>query len=256
MSTTNKSLFETKMFWFIIFITFLTCIALSYFVGPITTINISSNQIDTVTVVREVNKAFELELINTDLKSYDNREYSDRYVNIILNSHEKYSKEYNIPIGLGYAIGRVESDYNLESIHAPITIKSGKFKGKTTRAVGLSGIVWEYNYKILQENGIETRNDLFMPDINIKAMYIILNDIVKREIERNSEYTIINTIVRRYYGAYDHDYKNKLEKYTSDLWMKRIAKEIFDYHLEIKNDKIINNSDSTMVVDSLDNIES
>ncbi len=222
----------------IILILFL--IGLSYYSGMWYTkqlYNKNNNQIDTVTVVREVNRSFELDLIKLDLETYD-RNYSEKYINIVMNSHDYYSKEYHIPIGLAYAIGRVESDYNLEAQHIPITIKSGKYKGKTTRAVGLGGIVWEYNYKILEEAGITSRNDLFMPDVNIKAIYVILNSIISQEISNNNTSTIINTIVRRYYGAYDHDYKSKLEKYTSDLWMKRIAQEIYDVHTNIDSVKI------------------
>jgi hypothetical protein len=41
-----------------------------------------------------------------------------------------------------------------------------------------------------------------------------------------SEYTILDNVIRRYYGAYSNTYLNKMELVTSDLWMKRIAKEI------------------------------
>ena len=68
--------------------------------------------------------------------------------------------------------------------------------------------------------------DLILPDVNIHASAFILRWLINDEFSRNknlSRANFLSNVVRRYYGAYDQGYLSKMEKYTSDLWMKRMS---------------------------------
>jgi hypothetical protein len=169
-------------------------------------------------VIKEI--SYEIELVKDDLISLDYNEQSILMESIV-SSIKKNSQEYDIPIGLLHAIFRIESEYKSTVIHPNITVR-----GKSTNAIGLGGIVWEYWSKLLIENKIAfDKKDLLIADVNIKAAAFILNYFIEEELNKNNKISI-EQIIRRYYGAMDQDYYNKMVKNTSDLWLKRISKDI------------------------------
>ena len=193
--------------------------------------------------IMEYETNFQSELISEDLRTYEKPKYSNKYIETLVISHQKYSREFNVPIGLGYAIGRVESENNPEAAHSPILVGE-----KTTRAVGLMGIVWEYWADTLRYYQMaEERIDLFFSDVNVRAGYCILRSLIQQEFSRAHKYNIVDRIVKRYYGAFDQNYRNKLTLYTSDLWMKRISKQIMDSYDKL----VVNNTKNVARIDSL-----
>jgi len=168
---------------------------------------------------------YELRLVNDDLLTYG---HSAHIRKIILEAIEQTSKEYKLPIGLMHAIFRVESDYRFMITHPTVNVVA-KGKSITTNAVGLGGVMWVFWGDSLKAHKIaETEMDLYLPDVSIKASGYILRYLINDEMSKHSqsEYTILDNVIRRYYGAYSDTYLNKMERVTSDLWMKRIAKEI------------------------------
>lgn len=171
------------------------------------------------------NRPYELSLIKEDLQTYGR---SKRISGIILKSIEETSKEFRLPIGLMHAIFRVESDYKFMTIHPTVNVP---VKGKiiTTNAIGLGGILWCYWGDSLRVKGIaEDEMELGLPDINIRASGYILRYLIDDEMSKKnlSANTILSNVVTRYYGAYSSLYLEKMERVTSDLWMRRIAKDL------------------------------
>lgn len=171
------------------------------------------------------NISYELEFVKEDLKTYG---ISERITNIITSSIEKTSKEFNLPIGLLHAIFRIESDYKFMITHPAVNIL---INGKqiTTNAIGLGGVIWDYWKDSLQSKKIAMdKQELYLPDVNIRASGYILRFLINDEINKKHvyKYNILLRVVTRYYGAYSDIYLKKMEKVTSDLWMKRIAKEL------------------------------
>jgi len=168
------------------------------------------------------------DITKSDLRTY--QRFSERMVNDISDAVVLYSEKWNIPIGLTHSMMRIESEYKFWVEHAPINIK---VHGKriNTKAIGLGGIVWEFWADSLRKHNIaHERTDLFLYDVNIEASTAILRWIVDSEINKPyiNERNLINRIIKRYYGAYDKDYHNKMIKVTSDLWLKRIARTLIE----------------------------
>lgn len=181
---------------------------------------------------------YELELVREDLQTYG---YSTHVSNIIIDEIEKTSKIYKLPIGLMHAIFRVESDYKFNITHPTVTVP---VHGKTitTNAIGLGGILWCYWGDSLKVKGIaENEIDLYLPDINVRASGYILRYLIDDEMNKKtlSVNNILDNVVTRYYGAYSSLYLAKMERITSDLWMKRIAKELIKtFKKDVKNEKL------------------
>lgn len=177
----------------------------------------------------------ELELIREDLQTYGT--LSPKVESLIITTIDSCSKEYEIPIGLLHCIFRVESDYRFNIDHPDVTVPiNGKmFK---THAIGLGGVMWCYWKDSLRTNNIAVEEtDLYLPDINIRATSYILSFYIKKAIKEHHvfESTILNEVIKEYYGAYNSLYMSKMEQITSDLWLKRIARNILtDYVKPIK----------------------
>ena len=170
---------------------------------------------DKVQVCKE-DKRYELAIIRDDLKEYD---LSENLSNVIIDKIEEASKKYKIPVMLLHAIFRIESDYKFWIEHDIITVKAQK-----TRAVGLGGIVWEYWADSLTHKNIaKTKSDLFLPQVNIEATAYILRVIVN---SYNDKKINIREIIKRYYGVDDNVYYEKMLNVTSDLFIKRIEREL------------------------------
>ncbi len=172
--------------------------------------------------------SFELELVKEDLQTYGT--FSTRVQNIILSEIDSCSAKYRIPIGLLHAIFRVESEYRFNIDHPKVTIT---IKGKliTTHAIGIGGVMWAIWKDSLRYHNIASKeSDLYLPDVNIQASAYILSDAIKQALrdKKSPKYNLLNRVVRSYYGAYSAIYMAKMERVTSDLWMKRITKTLLN----------------------------
>ena len=169
-------------------------------------------------------KGYELDFVRADLETYNS--LSSRMQKLIINYIDSASQQYKIPIGLLHAILRVESDYKYWIDHPTVIVK-----GKSTCAKGIAGIVWEYWKDSLITKGIaERESDLYSPEISIKGCAYILREILNKEVNNSSSESLALRIAEGYFGKGTwggmnaEDYKNKLIKYTSDLWMIRMTK--------------------------------
>ncbi|HLD98172.1 MAG TPA: transglycosylase SLT domain-containing protein [Candidatus Nanoarchaeia archaeon] len=161
----------------------------------------------------------DLQFVKEDIEMYG---YISKRVNKdFIGSIEKASKEYSIPVGMLHSIFRVESDYRWMINHPKIFVK-----GKETNAIGLGGVVWEYwSDKLINKKIAENRNDLYIPEVNIEAAAYILRYIINEEIHKPGA-DLLGRIITRYYGAYSELYKDKTIKITSELWMKKMIRDI------------------------------
>jgi hypothetical protein len=191
----------------------------------------------------QAEKDYQYEIIADDIESYG---YSRRYAHIVKKAIESASEKYGVPPALLHAIMRVESDYRLNAQHDQVTIKV-KDKTITTRAVGIAGIIWEFWSDSLKARNIaEDKMDLYLPDVAINASGYILRVIIDQELKRNvGEEALINRIITRYYGAYSQSYKEKMMIVTSDLWLKRVVKDIINRRLEYDASKQNSNAIDT-----------
>lgn len=167
---------------------------------------------------------YELSFVKDDLNTLEVSKYVQ---SIILNTIDSCSLEYKLPVGLLHSIFRVESEYRFYIDHPIINIKVNN-SNITTRAIGLGGIVWEFwADSLIKHNIAEKRSDLYLPEVNIKASSYILRLMINEETNKDkNSYTVLNRVVKRYYGAYSEEYMKKMEKVTSDLWMRRMSLEL------------------------------
>lgn len=167
---------------------------------------------------------YELSFVEDDLHTLGVSKYVQ---DTILETIDSCSSEYKLPIGLLHSIFRVESEYRFYIDHPVVNIKV-KNSLISTRAIGLSGIIWEFWEDSLKKHNIaETRSDLYLPEINIRAASYILRYMIDDEMKKKqTQYSLLNNVVRRYYGAYSEEYMKKMEKVTSDLWMRRMSVEL------------------------------
>lgn len=180
-----------------------------------------------------VNSNYELDIVKADLETYGS---SKMFLDIAIPEIKSTSEKYKIPIGLLHAIFRVESDYRFNITHADVVVPV-KGKSAKTNAVGLGGILWVYWGESLRSEKIaEVEQDLFLPNVSIRATGYILRYLIDSEIKAGGKnsYNILSNVVRRYYGAYSSLYMSKMQNYTSDLWMKRIGMELMNYEKEHK----------------------
>jgi hypothetical protein len=152
---------------------------------------------------------------------------SPRIKDDVITALRLTSKEFGIPVSLLHLVIRVESDYRFNIDHKLVTIK---VKGRDTKiqAKGLGGIVWELWADSLQTYGIAASStDLYLPDVNIKAMGFILRDCLRKESGSDPNVsTIISRVVRRYFGAFSKDYEDKLLRDGGDFALRRIARDL------------------------------
>ena len=174
------------------------------------------------------NSNFEIGIVKEDLATYGR---SSIFIKIVTPAIENAAEKYKIPIGLLHAIFRVESDYRPQIDHNKVTVPVHG-NNIITNAIGMGGVLWVYWGDSLKARGIaETEMDLYFPQIAIEATAYILKQMIDAETKVNgnlNSFNVLSNIIKRYFGAYSLMYLAKMEKYTSDLWMKRIAKEVLD----------------------------
>jgi len=182
------------------------------------------SNIDTATIIQNYTRAFELDLIRRDLLEFS--ELSTVTSGEVLRAITSASKQYDIPPLLLHAILRTESNYRFNLTHS--TVRPKALKGISTNAIGLGGIIWEFWGETLRKEGIaETKLDLYKITPNIIATCFILRHMVDIEVKNGTaENNIIASVIRRYYGEHSSSYYSRLEKYLSDLELKRIGRQL------------------------------
>jgi len=116
----------------------------------------------------------------------------------IISESEKYGMN---PLIL-YSLCYVESSFRHWLEHDTATInKNGK--PVKIRAVGLTGVVWEWWGDKLQDAGIaETRGDLFDPVTNIKAGAFVYNQMYHMERHKSAKFKDESALLRYFGGDY------------------------------------------------------
>lgn len=118
----------------------------------------------------------------------------------ILETILSESEKYNMNPLILYSMVYVESTFRHWLEHDLTTIvKNGK--PVKIRAVGLTGVVWEWWGDKLKDAGIaETRGDLFDPVTNIKAGAYIYNEMYHMEMHKSANYKDESALLR-YFGG-------------------------------------------------------
>ena len=176
----------------------------------------------TETRAREV----ELGTIGLDLKEFPI--LSDETRKDIFTAIDNVSAEYQQPPMLLHIVFRIESGYQFWVEHPQVVVT---IKGKKVpiRATGLGGIVWEFWADTLQKAGIaQTRSDLFKPAVNVRATGLILSILAEQAVKTSSEGNILPVLISKYYGQFDKDYESKMMRYSSDLFWKRISRDLMN----------------------------
>jgi len=177
----------------------------------------------------EAARQAELELIRLDLNEYTH--LSTNIKNEITTAISDASEKYKLPPALLHSIFQIESDYHFNIDHPTVTVV---IHGKkvTTSCKGLGGILFEAWAEKLKVEGIaETATDLYMPRCNILATGFILRTIINDELAAShgrADSWIVQRIITKYYGVKSPAYEAKMKQVTSNLWLKRMAREIVD----------------------------
>jgi len=128
----------------------------------------------------------------------------------ILETVISESEKYNMNPLILYSMIYVESSFRHWLEHDPTTInKNGK--QIKIRAVGLTGVVWEWwGEKLIAAGIIETRGDLFDPVANIKAGAFVYNEMYHQEMHKSAKYKDESALLR-YFGGDYISYLNKID---------------------------------------------
>lgn len=137
--------------------------------------------------------------------------------NEIIDTVMSESKKYNINPLMLYSMGTVESTQRFWIEHSQCRILVPRDDGKGTKyvfakAVGWGGVMWEQHKVFLMKKGIaQTRSDLFIPSVNIKATAAIYNmyfELDKKPQARTQE----ESAQLRYFGGCFKSYADRIHK--------------------------------------------
>ena len=192
-------------------------------------------------VRREIPRSLEERGVEKGIVELDLKEFnylSEETQQEILSTIDSVSQTQGIPIMLLHAIFRIESDYRFWVEHPLVTVTL-KGKKEKIQAVGLGGVVWEFWGEELREAGIaQTRSDLFKPVANIRASAYVLRKIITQSLNTKDEITAGRQAIASYYGKFDENYENKIVKYTSDLFWKRIGRGLITLRTKLLADSV------------------
>jgi len=147
-------------------------------------------------------------LLEANLKLYT--KLSPRIQKIIIENVIETARKYNINPLIVYSLLHVESTMRFQIEHSRVLITI-KGKKKYVRAVGLGGIVWEWWGEALKKEGIaQTRSDLFLPDVNIKAVGFVLNEMYKKPTLKGCK-SKDESMLRRFFGGNFKNYSDKID---------------------------------------------
>jgi len=178
------------------------------------------------------NPPYELALVEDDLKTYNH--LSDNARQEILDSLYGAYKRFKVPIGLMHAVTRTESEYRFWLTHPDVNVKINGKRVKTN-ALGMGGVIWEIWGDTLKYFDVaHNKSDLYIPGVGITAQACVLHLIIEEVmVDSVPVYNIVPRVQAKYYGAYAKEYIARMKLVISDLWLKRIAKEIdYVYNIE------------------------
>jgi len=204
-------------------------------ITPVVAAETNSSVIDDAMRVPS-DRDMERELIRYDMNEVGDRiGLSDRQQKEYVSYLEEAADRYNLPMILIHSIAYVESSYDPSAIHPQIRVN-----GKQTRALGLTGIVWEYNKDLLIKEGIaSSRLELTEPRANLLASAAIVHRDIERILTKEPKIPVdkfFDELIRRYYGAYNDTYKTrmlaKMKDVASRQWIRRTVKNIILSRIE------------------------
>ena len=224
LHNTEKSIIKNKKYYIIILI-LITIMSIGF--TYLYTVKKNEDNKEIIRLKQDVIDN-ELGFIREDLEMYDDLS-NKRIEEILVGIKSNYENtKYRIPLGLTYSIIRNESDCKWQIDHPEI--KTSKFG--TISAVGLGGVVWEFWKDSLKKNNIaDKRSDLYVISVNIEAVGYILRIITNNLIDNHQEINLQN-ISEGYFGKGTwagmdaSDYKNKLTRLITDLWMRRVIRQL------------------------------
>lgn len=170
-------------------------------------------------------RAVELGTVELDLQEFN--KLSPERRKEIYCTIDTVSAKYKIPPMLMHLVCRIESGYNFWIEHPEVTVLVNN-KHTPIRATGLGGVVWEFWSDTLKKAGIaQARSDLFMPAANLRATGLILGIFAEKAVHMSNEENVLPVLISKYYGQFDKNYETLMVKYSSDLFWKRISRELF-----------------------------
>lgn len=160
--------------------------------------------------------------------------YLSKYRHLSENSRRLYA-EYLVHYGSQYGIDPyilagvvdTESSFKIWIKHTSVTLSIPldanftKVKSSTVNAIGLSGVIYEIWKFKLRDEGIDVKEDLYIPRYSIKAGAIVLSELSKQE--KLKGFTEIGSAIIKYYGLIykngniDQTYFNKVIKVRDKL---------------------------------------
>ena len=154
------------------------------------------------------------ETLERDIQRYT--QLSDKNKKIIVNTVIEQAKKYNINPLILYGLLETESSLRFWIEHKPVRLKING-RRMTVRAVGLGGVVWEWWGNKLKKAGIaQVRSDLFNPEINIKAVAFILNELSKEDLLKGTKSKDIS-MLRRFFGGNYKSYSDKIDRKIMEI---------------------------------------
>lgn len=152
------------------------------------------------------------------------------YANMIITSADNHKID---PFDLASIID-AESRYQLWEKHKDVYVRVpldkdyNKSKMMKTNAVGLSGIIYEiWKYK-LADKGINQKEDLYFPSVNIEASAIIFKHMM--DMGNINKYTAAESGILRYYGVIKDESGNVNEVYLNKI--NKVKNKLNKYYSE------------------------
>ena len=142
---------------------------------------------------------------------------SSKQRKVILDAIMKASELYKVSPLILFAIPKVESSYRPWITHRQVIIK-----GKKDNAIGLTAILYSWWGKKLKKAGIiETKSDLYDPQMNILACGFVFNELRKMPLKKGTTDPNVSAM-RRYFGKNFKSYSDKIEAEIGAVVFKKV----------------------------------
>ena len=135
----------------------------------------------------------------------------------ILDAIMKTSELYKVSPLILFAIPKVESSYRPWVTHSQVIVN-----GKKDNAIGLTAILYSWWGEKLKKAGIiETKSDLYDPQINILACGFVFNELRKMPLKKGTTDPNVSAM-RRYFGKNFKSYSDKIEAEIGAVIFKKV----------------------------------
>lgn len=150
------------------------------------------------------------EMLAKDLDRY--KFLSTRNKKIIIDTVIQEASKYGINPIILYSLLHIETSMEFWKQHALTSITLDNGKTIKVRAVGLGGVIWEWQKEHLIKAKIAfSRSDLFDPKINIQATALVM-DIMSKRSQLKGTKSKDESMLRRYFGGNYKSYSDKIDK--------------------------------------------